>query len=146
MTTQHTEHRLANGTITVQNIATGEHRTFKVRTQPEDADFAPGKRCIALLTGTDNESNYTGFGFVGDTGWVSVYKRKRGEPNLPSVWEKYAFMLEVLVSRVRRDGLAGIERGAYDVQESRSCIKCNRKLTDPVSIRLGIGPVCRGDQ
>jgi hypothetical protein len=26
------------------------------------------------------------------------------------------------------------------------CGKCNRKLTDPTSIRIGLGPVCRGDQ
>lgn len=26
----------------------------------------------------------------------------------------------------------------------RRCIKCNRPLTDALSIRLGIGPVCRG--
>ena len=31
-----------NGTITVSNPATGQHRTFRVRTQKPDARFAPG--------------------------------------------------------------------------------------------------------
>lgn len=146
MTTETTEHKLANGKLTIQNNETGEHRTFKVRTQPDDAPFAPGQRVIALLTGSDNEVDYTGFGFVKDDGSVHVFKRKCA-PSMkkPTSWQWFALMLQVLVSERLADGTRGIKRDAYTVLQERTCIKCNRTLTDPESIRLGIGPVCRGD-
>jgi hypothetical protein len=43
-----------NGTYTITS-PTGEHRTFRIKTQKDDARFAPGKRTIALLTGSDND-------------------------------------------------------------------------------------------
>ena len=46
-----------NGTFTVHNPATGEHRTFKVSTvQQGDLE---GRRIVALLTGPDNANSYT---------------------------------------------------------------------------------------
>lgn len=145
-TTNTTEHRLANGRVTIQNKNTGEHRTFQIRTNGPDASFAAGKRCIALLTGPDNERSYTGFGFVSDEGRVHVYKRKCAERGDPlTTWQWYALMLQVLVSGASPDGMRGIRTADYDVLEERRCIKCNRTLTDPESIRLGIGPTCRGD-
>ena len=59
-----------NGIYTVTNKETGEHRTFAVRTQKEDAKFAPGERIVALLTGPNNEDDYTGFGFVTPAGII----------------------------------------------------------------------------
>ena len=53
---------IPNGEITLTNRETGEHRTFRIRTNKEDARFAPGERVIALLTGPDNTTSYTGFG------------------------------------------------------------------------------------
>lgn len=52
-----------NGFYTITS-PTGEHRTFQVKTQSEDAPFAAGKRIVMMLTGEDNEEDYTGFGFV----------------------------------------------------------------------------------
>ncbi len=43
-----------NGKFTIKSLRTGEHRTFQVRTQPDDAGFAPGKRILYLLIGSDN--------------------------------------------------------------------------------------------
>lgn len=31
----------------------------------------------------------------------------------------------------------------YRLLEENSCVRCNRRLTDPVSISCGIGPECR---
>ena len=43
--------RTHNGTITIHNPKTGDHRTFQIKTQPADAKFAPGRRVVSLLTG-----------------------------------------------------------------------------------------------
>lgn len=118
-----------NGCITISNRETGEHRTFRIRTQPTESKFAPGKRVVSLLTGPDNSSDYRGFGFVNDDGSITVWRKKR-----TPVFETYARML---VSPERYT-----DRCDYDI-EGR-CRKCNRKLTVPESIRTGIGPVCAG--
>lgn len=120
--------RTHNGRITASNPATGNHRTFRVRTQPQDAKFAPGKRVVSLLVGPDNESDYQGFAFVDEFG-IQVWRSKLG-----GVYETYARML------ANPDAWA--EKGVEWQFEGR-CRVCNRALTDPVSIELGIGPVCR---
>ena len=117
-----------NGTITLRNPATGGHRTFQVRTQHEESNFAPGQRVVSLLC--DGES-YRGFGFVTDDGSINVW-RKKATP----LFAKYADML------IRTDHYAG-QHGVDYMFEGR-CRVCNRQLTNPESIETGIGPVCAG--
>ena len=131
-----------NGRYTIQNRTTGEHRTFVIRTQPKDAKFAPGTRVAALLTGPDNDSDasYQGFGFVNEDG-IRVWTAKRGTPDgKKSAWEHYAAMLWSLAVDAGHSPYA--EKYSF-LMEGR-CIKCNRVLTEPESIRSGIGPVCAG--
>lgn len=117
-----------NGAVTILNPATGNHRTFEVRTQKEDAKFAPGQRIVSLLAGPDNESDYQGFGFVGDDGHIRIWKKKQSP-----LFATYALMLE------RPEVYE--EKGLQYAVEGR-CRKCNRRLTTPQSIEAGIGPVC----
>lgn len=119
-----------NGQITVTNTATGDHRTFMIRTQPDDARFAPGRRIVSLFTGGDNDNpfDYTGFGFVNDDGTIRVWRKKSG-----GVFDTYAKMLSAPESFMAR----GV---VYEF--AGRCRICNRTLTNPASIRSGIGPVC----
>jgi len=132
-----TDYLLSNGTITIESLRPdGGHRTFRIRTQPEDSNFAPGRRVVALLSGPDNESDYTGFAFVAeDGGGVDVWRSKRGMDEKRSTWEWYADMLT-------RPGIYQTQGYRYLV--SQRCRRCNRKLTDPISISEGIGPECAG--
>jgi len=120
-----------NGTITVSNPNSGNHRTFKIRTQKLDAKFAPGKRIVSLLTGEDNGSDYTSFGFVSDTGKISLWRKFYDT--------KYEKLAELLEYPDRAIALWGME-----YQWAAKCRVCNHELTDPISISLGIGPTCRG--
>lgn len=117
-----------NGEITIKNRNTGDHRTFAIKTQAEDARFAPGKRVAYLLSGP---SDYSGFGFVNADGTISVWKSKRGSGH----FETYARML---AHPERYEG-----KGA-EYMFAGTCRKCNRQLTNPDSIESGIGPVCAG--
>jgi len=146
MTHTNTPNVLANGKITIQNINTGEHRTFCVLTQSETSKFAPGKRTVSLLTGPDNETDYMTFAFVGNDDRLNVWRKYSAKPTeKPSSFDWYSLMFGVLVTQTLDDGTHGIRRADYEVLEERRCIKCDRTLTDPESIRLGIGPKCRGD-
>lgn len=120
-----------NGTITIDNPATGQHRTFRIRTQKKDARFAAGKRVLSLLSGPDNTSDYTPFAFIDEHGMVRVWNRY-----VDTQYERFARLIQNLKNEA--------ERWKLDVQWSAKCRCCNRELTDPVSIATGIGPVCGG--
>lgn len=116
-----------NGKVTVKNPASGNHRTFKIHTAREGA--LKGMRIVSLLVGT---SDFIGLGFVKDDGTVSIWKKHKGTQH-----EK---VLAVLIEseKFARDH-------KFEYLFSVKCRICNKELTDPTSIDLGIGPVCRGE-
>ncbi len=126
--------KVFNGIYTIHSGQTGEHRTFRVSTQNDKAEFAPGKRIVGLLTGPDNESDYTGFGFIDDNG-IHVWRSKQGE----GLWEQYAEMLWSLALDAAFSEWAAKD---YRLMMEGRCIRCNRVLTEPTSITTGIGPIC----
>jgi hypothetical protein len=119
--------RTHNGTITVSNPATGNYRMFRVRTQADDASFAPGRRVVSVKDSSDDK-NWRGFGFVTEDGAVEVWKKHAG-----TVYEVYGRMLA--------NPAPFVEKGAQFLWEAR-CRVCNKELTTPESIETGIGPVC----
>lgn len=50
--------------FSIKNCKSENHRTFRIKKQPNESKFAPSKLVLELLTGADNEENYTGFAFV----------------------------------------------------------------------------------
>lgn len=118
-----------NGTITVENTRRGTHRTFRIRTQPADAQFAPNERILSLLVGPDNTNDYLQIGFVKDDGSVILWRKYRTE------------QYEALVRVLQRPEHFR-ELGCVYHYEGR-CRRCNRVLTTPMSIKSGMGDVCR---
>jgi hypothetical protein len=116
-----------NGTITLENNATGGHRTFKVSTVTNEESGLHGKRIISLLHGPDNTADYHGFGFVNPDGSICVWRKY----NSNSTYGKYARILTDLENYP-----------TITVHFEGRCIRCNRKLTRPDSITSGIGPEC----
>lgn len=123
--------KLPDGYFTVLFDFCGERtsRTLRVKTQPKDASFAPGKQIIALLTGRDNENDYTGFAFVSENGFLSVWKSKA------------TMQAAIIAANVLLDGSYKEAARAY-VLESGRCCRCNRLLTVQKSIEQSMGPVC----
>lgn len=118
-----------SGTLTIKS-PTGEHRTFRVRTVPDDSEWAPGERVLELLTGPDNTADYTGFAFV-KPDRITVWKRLRG-----GVYDVYA--------RNLANPAPWESKGAEFYWEHVCCRRCGRPLTTPESLERGIGPVCMG--
>jgi len=135
-----------SATMTLQ-APSGKHYTYKVKqakTRPDDPAHAPLRWFVNLLSGPDNTSDFTYIGLLENTqrrGDVMRFRLTRasclGSEAMPVVW--FRRLIEAIVA----EDAARLSRGAV-FHEGR-CGKCNRKLTDPTSISLGIGPVCRGD-
>lgn len=121
-----------DGMVTIHNMLTGQHRTFKIETKPEDASFAPGKRVLSLLRGSDREdwSSWTAFGFVERTGRAYAWKKFAGTD-----YAKFARMIEQPARYTAR--------GCEYMVEAR-CRRCRRPLTHPESVATGLGPICAG--
>jgi hypothetical protein len=152
------EHRpFFNGTFTLTNRTSGAHRTYRVHTVPDDdpAEGLRGRRIVSILTGPENTSDYTPFGFVErhpDTwgGWaIRVWQRYRspGDPvhvdayHWGDDWGQHVKLAAMLLCMMlRRTDCYFADR--YDLLEERRCRRCDRALTTPESIEAGIGPVC----
>lgn len=114
--------------VTLVSPRTGDHRTFKISTV-HHGDLA-GKRIVSLLVGPDD---YQGFGFIID-GRVMVWRRCRSDYGGPSMFEKYADLL----NRASHWAAKGVQ---YMI--SLKCRRCSRDLTHPSSLADGLGPICR---
>mgnify|MGYP001325848046 CR=1 FL=1 len=113
----------------------GGHRTFRVRTQPDDSNFLPGNQVLALLVGPDNSNDYVQFGMLRPNGRFHCFRNRRG-----TEYEKLGQMVEaLLVNPAAGDRLRD---AGYGVQESLRCFRCFRLLTTPESLERGYGPEC----
>lgn len=119
-----------NGTITMTNPATGQHRTVKISTA--NSGRYKGKRVVSLLI---RPEMYRPFGFVNTNGTIWVFQCYAKVKDQLSFHQKLAKMLE---------NTAPYEAKGVQYQFAIKCRRCNRELTDPESITLGIGPTCRG--
>lgn len=96
--------------------------TFKISHQAEDADFAPGRDILGVMLGSDN-TQYTSIGFV-NAGHVSLWRR----------YSTGGYWWSEALAQLIADPDAALE--------SLKCRRCNRDLTTPESLAIGIGPEC----
>jgi len=117
--------------------------TYKISKGDEPTDEQKAKGWsqawfVALLTGSDNESDYTYMGIIRTdrrTGILSFYTAGRTRYNMQSpnvVAFTWAFNIM----------LQGRMPVGMEVWHEGRCGRCGRKLTDDVSIKNGFGPTC----
>lgn len=111
------------------------HRTFRVRHQAPDASFMPNRQLVAVLTGADNEHDYTTVGWLGPDGAAVMFRKYQGTDFHRAV---DAFRGIYLRNRLGEQMLGA----GYELLESRRCFRCFRPLTTPESIDRGYGPEC----
>lgn len=156
---------LHNGTYTVSEPGERGHFTVKVHTAQKGG--LAGKRIISLLVGPDNQRSYQGVAF-----WVEderapdgeywrraiIWKKFRGhDSRLPldgfhtqerpgwSIYErKIAVFLDLALRHLASDRGSYYHASGWKIQRSSRCVRCNRELTHPESIALGVGPECAG--
>lgn len=118
--------------FTVSNPA-GERYTFRVTHKPAAGKWAE-TWFAALLTGPNNESDYTYLGIVEPEGKV----RLTGKSPYPET----ALPVKVLAFALRVAwGVQKLPDG-YAFHHEGKCGRCGRTLTVPESVESGIGPEC----
>lgn len=129
----------------------GEHYTYRVtRKDPEPGGRYPTAAWfVAVLTGPNNDHDYTYLGMLlrpdapdapdaNHVPIVPICKLTRasqyGTESRPVAVFNWA--MRVLY------GASTIKPG-YSILHAGKCARCSRQLTDPESLRTGLGPVCR---
>jgi len=125
-------------TFTVSNPK-GERYTYRV-SKVQD----PGRKpvwFVGLLTGPQNESDYSYLGMV-----VTQGSRLTVKTTLRSKLKADAKPVAVLAWALRVIGAKGsyTPPQGYSILHSGHCGRCGRLLTVPESIALGLGPECAG--
>lgn len=125
-----------NAIFTISSLALeGGHRTYKVCKVEFEGGHEPFY-FAKLLRGPDNTSDYAYMGRVRpETGKLTATNKS---PSGVEKWPAWQYLAGVLMAIWIGEDLEGI-----DVQHAGRCGRCGRLLTDPRSIELGIGPVCR---
>jgi len=108
----------------------GTTRRFTYRVSQKADD--PNTTFVALLTGPNNERDYTCIGLLTGPEKRLVHTRKVS-PETPS-FKAFAWTFE----RLRR----GMSIAPVKFFHHGACARCGRTLTTPESILRGIGPEC----
>ena len=149
-----------NGEYTISHPKRGRF-TVKVGTAQKGA--LVGKRIIYLLTGPDNTRDYRGVAFWSEEEKVArVWQRYRGPNSIQpldgyhyqltpvrgwsAVEQKVAIFLDLALRELAKDRVepaaSHFAAEGYQILCSSRCVRCNRLLTTPESITMGIGPEC----
>lgn len=111
------------GTYTVVLKPNEKHITLDVRQR--------GRRSVVgFLSGPDNERDFVRFASIVD-GVVTVY----------SSFHTYVRMIDALKVLVSQEVGLEVMGEAYALRSGR-CYRCGLKLTVPVSLHRGLGPIC----
>lgn len=118
-----------NATFTVENRQTGNRFTFKVR-QP-----APDKpHFVSVLTGPDNEADYSFLGTIFEGLRFRHGRRSRIAPTAPSS-RAFDWLMRKLGARAPLPD-------QLNICHCGKCGRCGKKLTVPESVESGFGPEC----
>jgi hypothetical protein len=124
--------RAGNATITISSRKTGARYTYRVRAPSDVEPEANSRRFVALLTGPQNESDYTYLGMLRDDKFALTRASKLTADSVPvKAFDFFA-----------RHVLHGIMPADLEIRHEGRCGRCGRKLTVPESIDRGIGPEC----
>lgn len=122
--------------FTVLNTKTGNRFTYRVTEAPAREGYAPRKSplfFVKVLTSSDNEDGYSYLGLLRDKTVYEHGKKSRISADAPS-----ATVFAWFWDKVVRHQLPA----CIQVWHEGSCLRCNRTLTDPVSVERAIGPDC----
>ncbi len=132
-----------NSTFTIETPA-GTHYTYKVCQSEPSVAYPQPAWFVKLLSGPDNESDYTYLGKLSDfTGQVSATVKSPAYCRSQKKTDDNPFhLLNRVLARVWAGDHAAFEAHGYKLHHEGRCGRCGRKLTTPESCERGIGPEC----
>lgn len=125
--------------FTLVSSRTAARFTFKV-SQPKDMDPNSPIHFVSLLTGQDNESSYSYFGYIKRGVFYHGRAKAKVAESAPSV-KAFTWFYQQLIQADRNRAIAD---GVVEFWHEGSCGRCGRTLTVPESIASGFGPECIG--
>jgi len=125
------DHRFFYGGNAIFTVSSkDEHYTYRISKKKDERS----PLFIGLLTGPDNEKNYTYMGCLLNDGTVKL--------TVNSKFKSDSLPVLVLEWAIRKVWKKEILPAGYAVQHKGKCCVCGRTLTLPESINAGIGPSC----
>jgi Family of unknown function (DUF6011) len=122
-----------NATFTLKSKKTGTHFTFKVRAPKDEGKPDNGFRFVSLMTGSDNESSFSYFGYFRRGVFLHGGAKAKVGHDAPGVTALRWAWAELSQDRMP---------GQLEVWHAGCCGRCGRKLTHPTSLSTGFGPEC----
>jgi hypothetical protein len=123
---------IGEGIYTIGSDANGsDHITIRIVPHWEESEAEKGKQVAKYLSGSDNETSYTGFAFIDGTR-IIVWKRYRDDARIVNA-------LKALMAGSEDERRA---MGFAYAQKANRCWKCGKTLTVPASQMNGLGPIC----
>jgi hypothetical protein len=133
--------------VTLVSERTGTRYTYRVARPPGQDAERPW--LVSLLTGQDNENDYTYLGLLRPIGISALVVAEDAEWPLVNLhhtpksafaatsapYRAFGFLTDHVLGRARIPA-------ALQVWHEGRCGRCGRKLTTPESVLLGLGPVC----
>lgn len=116
--------------FTLVSQKTGARYTFEVQASKREDD---ARSFVKVLTGSDNESDYTYLGTVFDGVTYRHGARSSIGPDAPSA-RAFGWAWPRIV--------AGLDLTNCEIWHEGRCGRCGRALTVPESIASGLGPIC----
>lgn len=145
--------RVHNGTYTCWHESYG---SFAVKLYTATRGDLAGRRIVSLLMGPNEETDWRGVGFWHDRSHtISVWEKYSSPHRLHflngyyygekwSTPERKLAIWTCLVVRGATEARHGYWFTAgYTLTFETRCVVCNKILTEPESIRRGVGPNCR---
>jgi hypothetical protein len=123
-----------NAIVTLRSQKTGNHYTYKIRSFP-NADPKQLTYKVLLLTGPDNENDYSWLGRIVN-GQFYLTRRSR-EMGLTEMTPSVKAIIWVLINLSHNQMPAMLE-----ILHEGRCGRCNKVLTVPESVLTGLGPIC----
>jgi Family of unknown function (DUF6011) len=124
-----------NATFTLKSKASGAHFTFRVRApQLKEGERDNGFRFVSAMTGSDNESSFSYFGYI-KAGGLFCFGGAKAKVGYETASVK-AFMWAW--QKLAQDAMPE----SLEVWHEGRCGRCARKLTHPSSLASGFGPEC----
>jgi hypothetical protein len=130
---------IPNGTYTVV-LSDDESDYVTLRVERASWVKDDTKTSVSFLNGSDNESSYKGFAFVGANG-INVWKNFKDNTRIVNA-------AKILWAIAQKEaGLADAHEKFLEFAEayairSGKCARCARTLTVPASLHRGLGPEC----
>lgn len=124
-------------TFTLVSVASGKHFTYKLTRANGDKASRPW--FVKVMTGSNNEHDYTYAGFIDPAKPYDVIQGRKGRisSKAPSIMA-LAWVLKTL----NYGGHSNLSK--VEVWHEGRCGACGRRLTVPESISTGLGPICTG--